>query len=439
MATSTSSADVRARGRLPARSRVPRSGGDPARRRPLAHAPPPPEEAHERPATRPPRPSDTRDHRHDAEAPTGPPVVGGPGRRRGRRRRRPGGHDARQRRIQRRGTRHAARRLDHRRLQRPRRIPHRTLAAVHEWRIPGRLRRLPVQRPGQPRRPRPRGSLRLDDRPDRRQRRQLAAGDDPRTVLLHIGTNDMYGDTSGAPGRLAALVDKITNNAPNADVFVATIVPKSGADNQVRGYNAAIPGIVQTRAAAGKRVHLVDMYRALTLSDLADGVHPNATGYRKMADAWYTALRAVPGSIGGDTPPTTPPPTTAPPTTPPPTTAPPTTPPPSTPSPAGGCQVSYTVNAWNNGLTAAISVTNTGSAPINGWSLAFTLPSGQTITGGWNATYSPTSGAVTARNVSYNGTIAPNTAVDIGFQATHSGNAGRPSAFTLNGAACAVA
>ncbi|MFD6563708.1 cellulose binding domain-containing protein [Micromonospora profundi] len=271
----------------------------------------------------------------------------------------------------------------------------------------------------------------------------------PRTVLLHIGTNDMYGDTSGAPSRLAALVDKITNNAPNADVFVATIVPKSGADNQVRGYNAAIPGIVQTRAAAGKRVHLVDMYRALTLSDLADGVHPNATGYRKMADAWYTALRAVPGSIGGDTPPTTPPPTTAPPTTPPPTTAPPTTPPPttappttpppSTPPPAGGCRVSYTVNAWNNGLTAAISVTNTGSAPINGWSLAFTLPSGQTITGGWNATYSPTSGAVTARNVSYNGTIAPNTAVDIGFQATHTGDAGRPSAFTFNGAACAVA
>ncbi|MGC4835324.1 hypothetical protein ACLQ3D_12590 [Micromonospora vinacea] len=42
---------------------------------------------------------------------------------------------------------------------------------------------------------------------------------------------------------------------------------------------AAIPGIVQSRAAAGKRVHLVDMYRALTLSDLADGVHrtPRAT------------------------------------------------------------------------------------------------------------------------------------------------------------------
>ncbi|MEU4476144.1 cellulose binding domain-containing protein [Micromonospora sp. NPDC023888] len=256
----------------------------------------------------------------------------------------------------------------------------------------------------------------------------------PRTVLLHIGTNDMYGDTSGAPGRLAALVDRITNTAPNADVFVATIIPKSGADNQVRGYNAAIPGIVQTRAAAGKRVHLVDMYRALTLSDLADGVHPNATGYRKMAVAWYDALRSVPGSIGGDTPPTTAPPTTAPPTTAPPTTAPPTTPPPS-----GGCRVAYTVNAWGNGLTASVSVTNTGSTPVNGWALAFTLPSGQTITSGWNASYSPSSGAVTARNVSYNSTIAANTSVDIGFQATHTGNSGQPSAFTLNGTACAVA
>ncbi|WFE99768.1 cellulose binding domain-containing protein [Micromonospora sp. WMMD964] len=246
----------------------------------------------------------------------------------------------------------------------------------------------------------------------------------PRTVLLHIGTNDMYGDTSGAPGRLATLVDRITDTAPNADVFVATIIPKSGADNQVRGYNNAIPGIVQSRAAAGKRVHLVDMYRALTLSDLADGVHPNATGYRKMAATWYDALRAVPGSIGGDTPPTTPPPTT---------------PPPTTPAPSGDCRVAYTVNAWNSGLTASISVTNTSGTPVNGWALAFTLPSGQSITSGWNAGYSPSSGAVTARNVSYNATIAPNTSVDIGFQATHTGNSGRPSAFTLNGTACTVA
>ncbi|MFF3857032.1 PHB depolymerase family esterase [Micromonospora sp. NPDC002575] len=138
------------------------------------------------------------------------------------------------------------------------------------------------------------------------------------------------------------------------------------------------------------------------------------------------------------TPPTTPPPTTAPPTTPPPTTPPPTTPPPTTPPAGGGCAVGYAVNAWNTGLTAAVTITNTGGTAINGWSLAFTLPGGQTITSGWNATYSPTSGAVTARNVSYNGTIAPNTSVSIGFQANHTGDTAKPASFTLNGAACSV-
>ncbi|MEU8373221.1 cellulose binding domain-containing protein [Micromonospora sp. NPDC048894] len=259
----------------------------------------------------------------------------------------------------------------------------------------------------------------------------------PRTVLLHIGTNDMY-NASGAPARLSTLIDKITNTAPNADVFVATIIPRNGTESAVRTFNAAIPGIVQSKVTAGKRVHLVDMFSAVGTADLADGIHPNATGYRKMATTWYNALRAVPGSLGGNTP-TTPPPTTPPPTTPPPTTPPPTTPPPTTPPPSAGCRVGYTVNAWNSGLTASISVTNTSSTAVNGWALEFTLPGGQTITSGWNATYTPTSGAVTARNVSYNGTIAPNTSVDVGFQATHTGSTARPSSFTLNGTACTVA
>ncbi|MEU7800071.1 PHB depolymerase family esterase [Micromonospora arborensis] len=139
-------------------------------------------------------------------------------------------------------------------------------------------------------------------------------------------------------------------------------------------------------------------------------------------------------------PPTTPPPTTPPPTTPPPTTPPPTTPPPTTPPPsAGACRVGYTVNAWSNGLTASVTITNTGTAAVSGWALTFTLPSGQRITNGWNAQYAPASGAVTARNVSYNATIAPNTSVDIGFQATHEGGTGKPSSFALNGAACSVA
>ncbi|KOV90091.1 ricin-type beta-trefoil lectin domain protein [Nocardia sp. NRRL S-836] len=124
----------------------------------------------------------------------------------------------------------------------------------------------------------------------------------PRTVLLHIGTNDILQNynVASAPARLSALVDRITATVPNADVFVATIIPlaNSGQESAARQYNATIPGMVQSKVNAGKRVRLVDMHAALTTADLIDGVHPTATGYDKMAAAWYAALRSVPGSIG---------------------------------------------------------------------------------------------------------------------------------------------
>jgi lysophospholipase L1-like esterase len=124
----------------------------------------------------------------------------------------------------------------------------------------------------------------------------------PHTVLLHIGTNDVLQnhDVAGAPARLSGLIDHIVAAVPAAEVFVATIIPiaNSGQEADARGFNAAVPGIVQSKAGAGEHVHLVDMHAALTTADLADGVHPNATGYDKMAAAWYSALKSVPGSIG---------------------------------------------------------------------------------------------------------------------------------------------
>uniref|UniRef100_UPI00403FE7A5 extracellular catalytic domain type 1 short-chain-length polyhydroxyalkanoate depolymerase n=1 Tax=Streptomyces sp. TG1A-60 TaxID=3129111 RepID=UPI00403FE7A5 len=104
--------------------------------------------------------------------------------------------------------------------------------------------------------------------------------------------------------------------------------------------------------------------------------------------------------------------------------------------PAGPCKVSVTTNAWSTGLTASVTITNTGTTAVNGWKLGFTLPSGQTITNGWGATYSPASGAVTATNVAYNAAIAPGAGVSVGYQANHSGNSAAPSAYTLNGTVC---
>jgi lysophospholipase L1-like esterase len=126
----------------------------------------------------------------------------------------------------------------------------------------------------------------------------------PRTILLHIGTNDINQnyDVANAPARLSALIDKIRANAPTVELFVAQITPESDPtlESRVNTYNAAIPGIV---AQKGPMTHLVDMHSAITTGDLADGVHPNGAGYDKMGARWFSALQSVPGSLTPAAPP----------------------------------------------------------------------------------------------------------------------------------------
>lgn len=225
----------------------------------------------------------------------------------------------------------------------------------------------------------------------------------PHTVLLHIGTNDMIQNPSGAPARLGTLLDHITATAPDAEVFVATIIPLAGADATVRTFNAAIPDLVRTRVAAGRHLHLVDMFSALTTADLADGVHPNAGGYAKMATVWFNALQSVPGSIGSTRPPTSPPPTSPPPTSP-------------SPPPSGACTATYRlVNYWGTGLQGEVTVRNTGPQVLASWTVRMTLGGGQTIANMWGGQPSATSGAISVRNASYNGTIPAAGSTTFGF------------------------
>ncbi|WP_431930814.1 GH12 family glycosyl hydrolase domain-containing protein [Micromonospora sp. RP3T] len=115
---------------------------------------------------------------------------------------------------------------------------------------------------------------------------------------------------------------------------------------------------------------------------------------------------------------------------------PPTTTPP--PSGSSACTVTYrSTNVWNNGFTAEVTVKNTGNSTINGWTLNYNLPSGQNVTSAWNATVSQSGSTVTARNVAYNGTLAPGASTNFGYQATLNGSFSAPSSFTLNGTACA--
>src|SRR5207248_11796301 len=112
---------------------------------------------------------------------------------------------------------------------------------------------------------------------------------------LTIGTT--YSDrdlgSANAPARLSTLVDQTLATAPGVEVFVAQITPEADPtfEARIRAYNAALPGALQGK---GSRVDLVDMHSALSVADLADGVHPTAAGYAKMGAVWFAALRSVP-------------------------------------------------------------------------------------------------------------------------------------------------
>jgi len=89
----------------------------------------------------------------------------------------------------------------------------------------------------------------------------------------------------------------------------------------------------------------------------------------------------------------------------------------------GPCAAAGTVqNQWGNGyVVQPVTVTNTGTATVDGWAVTFTLPAGHTVTGSWNATLTTSGQTVTARSMGYNGTLAAGASTSFGFQAGRPG------------------
>ncbi|MFC8590391.1 PQQ-dependent sugar dehydrogenase [Streptomyces atroolivaceus] len=102
------------------------------------------------------------------------------------------------------------------------------------------------------------------------------------------------------------------------------------------------------------------------------------------------------------------------------------------------CRVDRTVKAWGTGTTVDLTVTNTGSTPVDGWRLDFTLPPGQTVVSDWNTDLMQLSNTVRATDASHNSRIAPGASITLGYLAGHTGDASSPQRFMLNGDACAV-
>jgi len=105
----------------------------------------------------------------------------------------------------------------------------------------------------------------------------------------------------------------------------------------------------------------------------------------------------------------------------------------------GACRIAYGSTDWGGGggFTAGVTITNTATSAVNGWTLAFTFTGNQRLTPpGWSATWSQSGTTVTATNLTWNAAIPPNGSVSVGFNGTYSGSNPAPTAFTLNGATC---
>jgi chitodextrinase len=92
----------------------------------------------------------------------------------------------------------------------------------------------------------------------------------------------------------------------------------------------------------------------------------------------------------------------------------------------GACTATYrTINAWSGGFQAEVTIRNTGTQTLNGWTATWTLPAGTAITQVWNGRSTGSGSNASVRNETYNGTVAPGASTSFGF--TASGNSAAPA------------
>lgn len=128
----------------------------------------------------------------------------------------------------------------------------------------------------------------------------------PDVVLLHIGTNDISSGQSpaGIRDEINSILDEIDNyeqGPPLRPVWVvlALIVNRATGDSlrdETTDLNNRLDLLAASRRNSGDKIVVVDMelaiddYDKIPNGEMFDDIHPYATGYTKMAQAWYDEL-----------------------------------------------------------------------------------------------------------------------------------------------------
>ncbi|MFG2625521.1 glycosyl hydrolase family 18 protein [Streptomyces sp. NPDC048473] len=88
---------------------------------------------------------------------------------------------------------------------------------------------------------------------------------------------------------------------------------------------------------------------------------------------------------------------------------------------------------WGTGFEGQWTVKNTGTTALSSWTIEWDFPSGTAVSSAWDATVTSSGTHWTAKNVGWNGSVAPGASVSFGFNGT---GTGAPTGCKLNGASC---
>ncbi len=124
----------------------------------------------------------------------------------------------------------------------------------------------------------------------------------PDIVLLHIGTNDItYGGQNA--NEVSGILAEIDRFSPDIKVVLALIINRCPYSSTTTQFNYDVNEMAQNRIAAGDDIIIVNMESALDYAtDMADSLHPNDTGYAKMADVWFDAACSYGSYFGAPNP-----------------------------------------------------------------------------------------------------------------------------------------
>jgi len=119
----------------------------------------------------------------------------------------------------------------------------------------------------------------------------------PHIILLHLGTNDWSTSTSGIRDILDEIDDCEETEGFHTTVVLAQIINKRERSSIFSNFNRNLQTLVNQRIANGDDIVMVDMENDAGIryssDDFQDRIHPNNSGYKKMANVWFKAIENI--------------------------------------------------------------------------------------------------------------------------------------------------